>query len=72
MFLSAFAWSISEYCEASRQTVRIGLLHDAKDGLGCVHADAPALDDPLLPHLRQGGEGAFERYLELLLPGGWQ
>src|SRR6478672_4160226 len=52
--------------------VRIGLLHDAKNGLGRIHADAPALDDPLLPHPRQGGKGALERDLELLLPGGRQ
>jgi hypothetical protein len=52
--------------------VRIALLHDSKDGLGRVHADTPALNDPLLPHPRQGGEGALERDGELLLPGGRQ
>src|SRR6185295_3438928 len=52
--------------------VWIGFLHDAKDGLGRVHADAPALDHSLLPHPRQGGKGALERDRELLLPGGWQ
>ncbi len=45
--LSAFAWSISEYCEA-------------------------ALDDPLVPHPRQGGEGALECDRELLVPRGRQ
>src|ERR1700730_16277007 len=52
--------------------VRIGLLHDAKNGLGRIHADAPTLDDALLPLPRQGGESTVERDLELLLPGGRQ
>jgi hypothetical protein len=31
---------------------------------------AAPIDDPLLPHPRQGREGALERDLELLLSGG--
>jgi hypothetical protein len=36
--------------------VRIGLLHDAKDGLGRVHADTPALDDPSSRILDKAGK----------------
>jgi hypothetical protein len=41
-------------------------------GSGVFTPMPPALDDSLFPHPRQGGEGALERDLELLLPGGWQ
>src|SRR5258708_29921740 len=36
--------------------VRIGLLHDARKGRGRVHADAPTLDDALLPILDKAGK----------------
>src|SRR5438128_12264363 len=65
---SAFLWSISEYCEASEQAdVRVSDVQQLHDRFRPDHAEAPALDDPFLPHSRRSREGPLASNLELLL-----